>query len=78
MARKTVNDTFNDIKTAIEGIKKRKIENLSKEQLEILKSSFDSLSNEYFKLIENFEERENKEMIEKLEKRGFKVEKRVD
>jgi len=75
MARKTVNDTFNDIKTAIEGIKKRKIENLSKEQLEILKSSFDSLSNEYFKLIENFEERENKEMIEKLRNRGFKVEK---
>ena len=75
MGRKSVNDTFNDIKTAIEGIKKRKIENLSKEQLEILKSSFDSLSNEYFKLIENFEERENKEMIEKLEKRGFKVEK---
>ena len=75
MPRKSVNDTFNDIKTAIEGIKKRKIENLSKEQLEILKSSFDSLSNEYFKLIENFEERENKEMIEKLEKRGFKVEK---
>ncbi len=75
MPRKSVNDTFNDIKTAIEGIKKRKIENLSKEQLEILKSSFDSLSNEYSKLIENFEERENKEMIEKLEKRGFKVEK---
>ncbi|GEM_PF-6137918 len=75
MARKTVNDTFNDIKTAIEGIKKRKIENLSKEQLEILKSSFDSLSNEYFKLIENFEERENNEMIEKLRNRGFKVEK---
>lgn len=76
MARKSVNDTFNDIKTAIEGIKKRKFENLSKEQLEILKSSFDSLSNEYSKLIENFEERENKEMIEKLEKRGFKVEKK--
>ena len=75
MPRKSVNDTYNEIKTHIEGIKKRKINNLSKEQLEILKSSFDSLSNEYFKLIENFEERENKEMIEKLEKRGFKVEK---
>lgn len=75
MARKTVNDTYNEIKTHIESIKKRKIENLSKEQLEILKSSFDSLSNEYSTLIENFEERENKEMIEKLKKRGFKVEK---
>ena len=76
MARKSVNDTFYEIKTHIESIKKRKIENLSKEQLEILKSYFDSLSNEYFKLIDNFEERENKEMIEKLEKRGFKVEKK--
>lgn len=76
MARKTVNDTFNDIKTAIEGIKKRKIENLSKEQLEILKSSFDSLSNEYSKQIKVNEERENKEMIDKLQNRGFKVEKK--
>lgn len=75
MPKKSVNDTFYDIKTAIEGIKKRKFENLSKEQLESLKSSFDSLSNECFKLIENFEERENEEMIQKLEKRGFKVEK---
>ena len=75
MPKKSVNDTFYDIKTAIESIKKRKIENLSKEQLEILKSSFDSLSNEYSKLIESFDERENKEMIQKLEKRGFKVEK---
>ena len=75
MPRKSVNDTYNDIKTAIEGIKKRKIENLSKEQLEILKSSFDSLSNEYSKQISVNEERENEEMIEKLSKRGFKVEK---
>ena len=75
MARKSVNDTFNDIKTAIEGIKKRKIENLSKEQLEILKSSFDSLSNEYSKQISVNEERETKEMIEKLRNRGFNVEK---
>lgn len=75
MPRKSVNDTFNDIKTAIEGIKKRKIENLSKEQLEILKSSFDSLSNEYSKQISVNEERENKEMIDKLSERGFKVEK---
>ena len=76
MARRTVNDTFYEIKTHIESIKKRKIENLSKEQLEILKSYFDSLSNEYFKLIESFDERENEEMIQKLEKRGFKVEKK--
>lgn len=75
MARRTVNDTFYEIKSHIESIKKRKIENLSKEQLEILKSYFDSLSNEYFKLIESFDERENEEMIQKLEKRGFKVEK---
>lgn len=75
MAKKSVNDTFNDIKTAIEGIKKRKIENLSKEQLEILKSSFDSLSNEYSKQISVNEERETKEMIEKLRNRGFNVEK---
>lgn len=75
MAKKSVNDTFNDIKTAIEGIKKRKFENLSKEQLEILKSSFDSLSNEYSKQIKVNEERETKEMIEKLRNRGFNVEK---
>lgn len=75
MPRKSVNDTYNEIKTHIESIKKRKINNLSKEQLEILKSSFDSLSNECSKQINVNEERENKEMIEKLRNRGFNVEK---